>query len=119
MQDRHSSALRELQVIPGVGDCIAEDLWDLNVRSLDDLKARDPEQMYQEVCRRQGHLLDRSLLYVFRCAVYYANHTQHDHELLKWWKWKDHFNAAPSFEASPSSSSSSSELSPFARPSMT
>jgi len=119
VQDRRSSALRELQVIPGVGNSIAEDLWELDVRSLDDLRARDPEQMYQEICHRQGHVLDRSLLYVFRCAVYYATNAQHDHELLKWWKWKDHFNAAPSFEASLVSSSSSSELSPFPRPRMT
>jgi hypothetical protein len=26
---------------------------------------------------------------VFRCAVYYAGHREHDAELLKWWNWKD------------------------------
>jgi len=99
-----------------VGKSIAEDLWDLDVRSLEDLKLRDPEQMYHEMCRRQGLILDRSLLYVFRCAVYYAAHAQHDAELLKWWKWKDHYNAAPSFEPS---GGLPSELSSFPRPSMT
>jgi hypothetical protein len=29
------------------------------------------------------------VLYVFRCAVYYASHEVHDPELLKWWNWKD------------------------------
>jgi hypothetical protein len=33
--------------------------------------------------------VDRCLLYVFRCAVYFAEHTRHDPELLKWWNWKD------------------------------
>jgi hypothetical protein len=28
------------------------------------------------------------VLYVFRCAVYYAGHREHDPELLKWWNWK-------------------------------
>ncbi|WP_334292712.1 helix-hairpin-helix domain-containing protein [Parasporobacterium paucivorans] len=29
------------------------------------------------------------MLYVFRCAVYYANEEAHDPEKLKWWNWKD------------------------------
>ncbi len=33
--------------------------------------------------------LDRCVLYVFRCANYYAAHKRHDPELLKWWNWKD------------------------------
>jgi hypothetical protein len=33
--------------------------------------------------------VDRCVLYVFRCAVYYANNKTHDPELLKWWNWKD------------------------------
>ena len=32
---------------------------------------------------------DRCVLYAFRCAVYYASHTTHDPNLLKWWNWKD------------------------------
>lgn len=27
--------------------------------------------------------------HVFRCAVYYAEHEEHDPEKLKWWYWKD------------------------------
>jgi hypothetical protein len=29
------------------------------------------------------------MLYVFRCAVYFATEEFHDPELLKWWTWKD------------------------------
>ena len=29
------------------------------------------------------------MLYVFRCAVYFAEHEQHEPEKLKWWYWKD------------------------------
>ena len=28
------------------------------------------------------------MLYVFRCALYYASNDIHDPELLKWWNWK-------------------------------
>jgi hypothetical protein len=33
--------------------------------------------------------VDRCMLYVFRCAVYYATNKKHDPKLLKWWNWKE------------------------------
>ena len=81
--------LRDLQVIPGVGPSIAEDLWELGVRRVEDLRGKDPERLYEQRCKQQGVRIDRCLLYVFRCAVYFASHNKHDPELLKWWNWKD------------------------------
>jgi len=80
--------LKELRQIPGVGASIAEDLWKLNIRSVAGLKKKDPQRLYERMCRIEGQPVDRCLLYVFRCAVYYADHTKHDPELLKWWNWK-------------------------------
>lgn len=81
--------IKELQQIPGVGPSIAQDLWDLGIRSIADLRGADPEVLYVALCKQQGQVLDRCLLYVFRCAVYYASEAHHDPELLKWWNWKD------------------------------
>jgi hypothetical protein len=83
------ATLRSLRQIPGVGKSIAEDLWDLGLRSVEDLKDQDPEDLYFRLCALQGTQVDRCMLYVFRCAVYYASHENHDLELLKWWNWKD------------------------------
>lgn len=83
------TALKELQKIPGVGKVIAQDLWDLGFRSVGELKDRHPQQLYEMLCARQGAPVDRCMLYVFRCAVYYASRTTHDPGLLKWWHWKD------------------------------
>lgn len=83
------SVLRELRRIPGVGPKVAEDLWDLGCRSVRDLKDRDPEEMYRRLCEIQGKHVDRCMLYVLRCAVYYASNEVHNPELLKWWQWKD------------------------------
>lgn len=83
------STLKELQQIPGVGKSIAEDLYQLGIRRVSDLKGRDPEQLYRKRCTQQGVQIDRCLLYVFRCAVYFASEKNHDPELLKWWNWKD------------------------------
>ena len=81
--------LKELQTIPGVGKIIALDLWNLGFRSVQALQGQDPEELYVRQCALQGTQVDRCMLYVFRCAVYYASNEQHDPELLKWWNWKD------------------------------
>ncbi|MEA1984624.1 MAG: helix-hairpin-helix domain-containing protein [Euryarchaeota archaeon] len=86
MGDKDSKVLEQ---IPGVGRKIARDLWDMDIHSVQDLEGRDPEELYVELCIRMGMQVDRCMLYVFRCAVYYASNTEHDPELLKWWNWKD------------------------------
>ena len=63
----------ELRRIPGVGPSIARDLRGLGIRRVADLKGRDPEELYEESNRRRGQRQDPCLLYVFRCAVYFAS----------------------------------------------
>ncbi len=88
-QSTQQAILKQLQTIPGVGKSIALDLWNQGYRSVDELKGQDPEEMYVRQCELQGTQVDRCLLYIFRCAVYYASNEHHDPELLKWWNWKD------------------------------
>lgn len=84
-----TSVLRNLQQIPGIGPSIARDLWSIGIRSIADLKGGDPDTFYAKSCTLAGAPIDRCLLYVYRCAVYFASHWKHDPELLKWWKWSD------------------------------
>ena len=63
------TALKAFRQIPGVGKSIANDLWSMGFRSLQDLKDQDPEAMYSDLCELQGMHVDRCMLYVFRCAV--------------------------------------------------
>ena len=81
--------LQALRTIPGVGQSISLDLWNLGIRSVGALKNKNPETLYRNFCIQTGRSVDRCLLYVFRCAVYYASHRHHDPELLLWWNWKD------------------------------
>lgn len=84
-----TQAMAEFQQIPGVGPRMAQDLADLGYRGLNDLKHQDPEQMYQQLIALRGQHIDRCVLYVFRCCVYFVSQSEHDPELLKWWNWKD------------------------------
>ena len=79
----------DLTRIPGVGPAIASDLYLLGIRDAGQLRGRNPEALYDELCERRGQKLDRCVLYTFRCAVYFASETKHDPELLQWWNWKD------------------------------
>jgi len=78
-----------LQIIPGVGPSISRDLRALGIRTVAQLRGRNPERMYQRINRLRGVRQDRCLLYVFRCAVYYASTPQPQARLLKWWHWTD------------------------------
>jgi hypothetical protein len=84
----------DLLRIPGVGPSIARDLHSLGIRQVTDLRGRDPELLYSELCREMGQHVDRCVLYTFRCAVYFASESKPDPELLKWWNWKDGTKAA-------------------------
>jgi predicted RecB family nuclease len=83
-----AAILKSLQAIPGIGKAGAEDLWNLGIRRVSDLRDIDPQTLYEQHCFQQGKQVDRCVLYVFRCAVYYASHDTHDPALLKWWNWK-------------------------------
>ena len=79
----------EFEKIPGVGKKLSKDFIDLGYHKVIDLNGEDPELIYQNLIELRGRHIDRCVLYVFRCAVYYASNTVHEPELLKWWNWKD------------------------------
>lgn len=87
--DPNIKILKEFQEIPGVGKSIAQDFLDLGIRSPGELKNADPDSLYEKLCELKNCRVDRCMLYVFRCAVYFISEKQHDPELLKWWNWKD------------------------------
>ena len=78
-----------LQNIPGVGPKLAQALCDLGYQHVSQLRGADPERMYEQLCALRGIHIDRCVLYVFRCAVYFADNAVHDPQRLKWWNWKD------------------------------
>jgi len=84
-------SIKELMTIPSIGKSIANDLWNIGIASVADLKGKDPEVLFDLSNRYVGTVQDRCLLYSFRCAIYYASTDSeaHDPELLKWWNWKD------------------------------
>lgn len=91
MNTAKQQAIKELSTIPGVGKSIAADLWNIGITSVSDLKGKNPETLYDLSNAFAGTMQDRCLLYVFKCAVYYADTPKDKHEpdKLKWWYWKN------------------------------
>lgn len=85
-------AIKDLRQIPGVGKSLATDLWNIGIVSVSQLRANDPEKLYELSNAYAGVVQDRCVLYVFRCAVYFANTKKEEweSEKLKWWNWKDY-----------------------------
>jgi hypothetical protein len=75
--------------IPGIGSALARELHSIGITEVQDLIDRDPQDLYLQLCDKKGMPVDRCVLYVFRCAVYFATVSPRDPELLKWWNWKE------------------------------
>jgi len=79
----------QLEQIPGIGERIASALCDIGIHNVEQLKGGNPEELYRKLCDFRAEPVDRCMLYVLRCAVYYASNAEHDPDLLKWWNWKN------------------------------
>lgn len=64
-------------------------LAEIGISKVADLRGRSPEELYEQVCGNRGEMVDRCVLYHFRCAVYFSSNDVHEPKLLKWWNWKD------------------------------
>ena len=84
-----STQLKELQQIPGVGPSIVKDLLQIGITRIEDLKGKNPAELYKRSNKMKGFVQDKCLLYVFRCAVYFASTKKLSLEKLKWWYWKE------------------------------
>ncbi|GHU57099.1 hypothetical protein AGMMS49975_21860 [Clostridia bacterium] len=81
----------DLKKIPGIGKNMEQHLRDIGYTSVESLVGQDPEEMYAKNNLHKGFTDDRCVLYVFRCAVYFAETPEAEREpdKLKWWNWKD------------------------------
>ncbi|AKL98275.1 helix-hairpin-helix domain-containing protein [Endomicrobium proavitum] len=78
----------DLLTIPGVGKSTKKDLLSLGINFAEDLKNKNPQALYDRLCELTSKKQDRCVLYVYRCAVYFARGGRNPQK-LKWWNWKD------------------------------
>lgn len=80
-----------LRGIPNVGEHTRQDLLAMGYTSIDSLRGKKAEDLYDEECRLRGCTVDRCQLYLYRALEYFLNSENPDPGKCKWWYWKDDF----------------------------
>jgi hypothetical protein len=72
-------AIKELCSLSNIGEKIAEKLFNIGCKSVEDFKKSKPEDLYEKIRKKSGGELDKCVLYTFYGA-----------QLGKpWWECKD------------------------------
>jgi pathogenicity locus Cdd1 protein len=78
---------RGLRDLISVGPAFVRDFNLLGVRSVAQLARRNPEKLYEGLCRATGKGQDICCLDVFRAAVAQARNPRLPIEQCQWWYW--------------------------------
>jgi hypothetical protein len=78
---------RLLSDLRSVGPATVEDFRALGIRSVGQLKGRDPIKLYAKLCRITGKKHDICVVDVFRCAVAQADDPDLPAEKRNWYYW--------------------------------
>jgi nucleotidyltransferase/DNA polymerase involved in DNA repair len=63
------NAIKDLKTLRNIGPVAAAKLYSLGIRSSQQLKLSDPEELYERLKMKKGGNLDRCVLYQFRGAI--------------------------------------------------
>ncbi len=78
---------RALDQLASVGPAALRDLKLLGVRGVQDLARRNPEKLYEQLCRVTGTAHDICCLDVFTAAVAQARNPKLPRAQRNWWYW--------------------------------
>lgn len=86
---------RPLCGLRSIGPASLKDFDLLGVTSLDDLASRDPQELYDALCRLKGQRVDICCLDVMHCAVAQARNPHLPPEQRDWFWWSRNRKAIP------------------------
>ncbi len=78
---------RRLRDLVSVGPAMLRDFELLGVATVAQLSRRNPEKLYETLCRKTGQSQDICCLDVFRAAVAQARNPHLPVEQCHWWYW--------------------------------
>jgi len=78
---------RCLADLDSIGPVMLRDFNLLGIHSVAQLARRNPERMYEDLCRKTGQSADICCLDVFRAAVAQARDPRLPAEQRQWWYW--------------------------------
>ena len=84
-----------LHGLRSIGPASLKDFDLLGVTSLDDLSGRDPQELYDALCRLKGQKVEICCLDVMHCAVAQARNPHLPPEQRDWFWWSRNRKAIP------------------------
>ncbi len=78
---------RKLGNLVSIGPAMMRDFRLLGIASVAQLSRRNPEKLYEKLCRVTGQPQDICCLDVFRAAVAQARNPRLPKEQCQWWYW--------------------------------
>jgi hypothetical protein len=78
---------RQLKDLVSIGPAMLEDFELLGIHSVAQLKRRDPQRMYRDLCRMRNQAIDPCCLDTFVAAVAQAKDPNLPIEQRQWWYW--------------------------------
>lgn len=78
---------RRLADLDSVGPAMLRDFALLGIHTLPQLARRNPEKLYEQLCRTTDQPVDICCLDVFRAAVAQARNPHLPREQRQWWYW--------------------------------
>jgi hypothetical protein len=78
---------RALSDLDSIGPAMLRDFELLGIRSVAQLSRRNPEKLYEDLCRKTEKAVDICCLDVFRAAVAQARNPRLPAGQRQWWYW--------------------------------
>ncbi len=68
-QSEKTEAIKRLQSLRNIGPLTAERLYAIGIKTPEQMKRSDPEDLYEKLKKKMGGKLDKCVLYQFQGAV--------------------------------------------------
>ena len=83
--------MSELRMIPNVGKQTEKALKAMGYETIESLKGKKAQELYDQECALRGEIIDRCQLYLYRAVEYFLNTEKPDPRKCPWWLWKDEY----------------------------
>lgn len=80
-----AAVLKALQKLPNIGPACAKDLLLIGIHSVEDLKGKEADALYGDLCEKTGHRHDPCVRDTFEAAIHFAN----TGERRTWWSFTE------------------------------
>ncbi|MBU0455454.1 MAG: helix-hairpin-helix domain-containing protein [Gammaproteobacteria bacterium] len=69
MNKDKQQTIKDLQALQNIGPATAKRLYSIGIKTLEQMRRSDPEELYKKLKKKGGGILDKCVLYQLRGAI--------------------------------------------------